>query len=104
MAAAVTNRQRRVPVQRARMVRAAGRALTAVGRPDGAVEIDVVKTYWGVHTTKYMCPVGDQNVEFEIPYFEPSGIPVAGEEATFEPTTKSWSNRQPWPFEMRPQY
>jgi probable rRNA maturation factor len=42
MATAITNRQRRVPVQRTRLARAATRALAAVGRPAGAVEIDVV--------------------------------------------------------------
>ena len=42
MAAAVTNRQRRVPVSVSRLKRAAGRALAAVGRPEGEVEIDVV--------------------------------------------------------------
>ena len=42
MAAAVVNRQRRVAVPAARLARAAGRALAAVGRPAGAVEVLVV--------------------------------------------------------------
>jgi probable rRNA maturation factor len=42
MPAAVDNRQRRVPVAVARLARAAGRALAAVGRPGGAVEVAVV--------------------------------------------------------------
>ena len=40
MAAAVVNRQRRVAVPAARLARAAGRALAAVGRPAGDVEDD----------------------------------------------------------------
>ena len=42
MPAAVENRQRRVPVLTARVARAAGRALAAVGRPAGLVEIAIV--------------------------------------------------------------
>ena len=42
MGAAITNRQRRVPVSPSRLERAAMRALAAVGRPTGEVEIDVV--------------------------------------------------------------
>jgi probable rRNA maturation factor len=42
MAVAITNRQRRLPVPMSRLQRAAGRALAAVGRPAGEVEIDVV--------------------------------------------------------------
>ena len=42
MPAAVENRQRRVPVQTARVARAAGRALAAVGRPAGLIEITLV--------------------------------------------------------------
>ena len=42
MAAAIVNRQRQVPVSARRLARAAARALAAVGRPAGAVEIDIV--------------------------------------------------------------
>ena len=42
MPAAVENRQRRVPIAHARVARAAGRALAALGRPDGLVEITLV--------------------------------------------------------------
>jgi probable rRNA maturation factor len=42
MPAAVENRQRRVPVETARVARAAGRALSALGRPAGLVEIALV--------------------------------------------------------------
>ena len=42
MPAAVDNRQRRVPVAVPRLARAAARALAAVGRPGGAVEVAVV--------------------------------------------------------------
>ena len=42
MAAAVVDRQRRIPVAHARLARAVGRALRAVGRPAGAVEVLVV--------------------------------------------------------------
>jgi probable rRNA maturation factor len=42
MPAAIENRQRRVPVQTARVARAAERALAAVGRPAGLVEIAIV--------------------------------------------------------------
>ena len=42
MPAAIENRQRRVPIHTARVARAAGRALTAVGRPAGLVEIAIV--------------------------------------------------------------
>ena len=42
MPAAVENRQRRVPVETARVARAAGRALAALGRPAGLVEITLV--------------------------------------------------------------
>ena len=42
MPAAIENRQRRVPVDVARLGRAALRALAALGRPAGAVEIAVV--------------------------------------------------------------
>lgn len=42
MPAAVENRQRRVPVQTPRVARAAGRALAALGRPAGLVEITLV--------------------------------------------------------------
>ena len=41
-AAVVDNRQRRVPVAVPRLARAARRALAAVGRPGGAVEVAVV--------------------------------------------------------------
>jgi len=42
MACSVDDRQRRVPVDRARLVRAADRALSAIGRSAGSVEILVV--------------------------------------------------------------
>lgn len=42
MACSIDDRQRRVPVDRQRLVRAAGRALSAVGRTAGSVEILVV--------------------------------------------------------------
>lgn len=42
MPAAVENRQRRVPLETARVARAAGRALSALGRPAGLVEIALV--------------------------------------------------------------
>jgi probable rRNA maturation factor len=42
MPAAVAQRQRRVPVSRRRLARAVDRALTAVGRPAGVVEVAVV--------------------------------------------------------------
>ena len=42
MACAIDDRQRRVAVAGARLRRAAERALTAVGRPGGAVEVTVV--------------------------------------------------------------
>jgi probable rRNA maturation factor len=42
MPAAIENRQRRVPVEIARVSRAAARALAAVGRPAGLVEIAIV--------------------------------------------------------------
>jgi probable rRNA maturation factor len=42
MPAAVENRQRRVPVSVSRLARAAVRALAAVGRPAGTVEVAVV--------------------------------------------------------------
>jgi probable rRNA maturation factor len=42
MAAVVDQRQRRVPVSEARLARAIDRALTAVGRPAGIVEVTVV--------------------------------------------------------------
>jgi len=42
MPAAIDNRQREVPVDVARLARAAGRALSAVGRPAGVVEVAVV--------------------------------------------------------------
>jgi probable rRNA maturation factor len=42
MAAAVDNRQRRVPVSIARLRQAADRALDAVGRPAGLVELTIV--------------------------------------------------------------
>ena len=42
MAVAITNRQRSVRIHRAHIARAAGRALSAVGRPTGDNEIDVV--------------------------------------------------------------
>jgi probable rRNA maturation factor len=42
MPAAVDNRQRRVPVFLPRLARAAARALAAVGRPGGTVEVAVV--------------------------------------------------------------
>jgi probable rRNA maturation factor len=42
MAAVVDQRQRRVPVSRSRLARAVDRALAAVGRPAGVVEIAVV--------------------------------------------------------------
>lgn len=42
MRAAVDNRQRRVPIQVPRLVRAAQRALAAVGRSGGTVEVAIV--------------------------------------------------------------
>ena len=42
MRAAIDNRQRQVPIQVRRVVRAAHRALAAVGRPGGAVEVAIV--------------------------------------------------------------
>jgi probable rRNA maturation factor len=42
MAVLVDNRQTRIPVDRRRLARAAGRALTATGRAGGAVEVAVV--------------------------------------------------------------
>jgi probable rRNA maturation factor len=42
MPAAVENRQRRVRVETARVARAAGRALSALGRPAGLVEVALV--------------------------------------------------------------
>jgi probable rRNA maturation factor len=42
MAAVVDQRQRRIPVSRSRLVRAVDRALSAIGRPAGVVEIAVV--------------------------------------------------------------
>jgi probable rRNA maturation factor len=42
MAAAIANRQTRVPLALPRLTRTAARALAAVGRPAGEVEIDVV--------------------------------------------------------------
>jgi probable rRNA maturation factor len=42
MPAVVDQRQRRVPVSRARLVRAIDRALAAVGRPAGIVEVVIV--------------------------------------------------------------
>ena len=42
MPAAVVNHQREVPVSRRRVARTAARALAAVGRPGGDVEIDLV--------------------------------------------------------------
>ena len=42
MAAVVDSRQRRIPVSRARVARAVDRALSAVGRPAGVVEVAVV--------------------------------------------------------------
>jgi probable rRNA maturation factor len=42
MPAAIEQRQRRVPVSSLRLARAVDRALTAVGRPAGAVEVTVV--------------------------------------------------------------
>ena len=42
MPAAVDNRQRRVPVTVPRLARAAARALAAVGRPGGSLEVAVV--------------------------------------------------------------
>jgi len=42
MSAAIEQRQRRVPVSSLRLARAVDRALTAVGRPAGAVEVTVV--------------------------------------------------------------
>lgn len=42
MACAVDDRQRRVPVDRRRLAHAADRALSAVGRPAGSVEILIV--------------------------------------------------------------
>jgi len=42
MPAAIENRQRRVPVDTTRVARAAGRALAALGRPAGLVEIALV--------------------------------------------------------------
>jgi len=42
MAAVVDQRQRRIPVSRARLARAVDRALSAIGRPAGVVEVAVV--------------------------------------------------------------
>jgi len=42
MPAAIEQRQRRVPVSRTRLARAVDRALAAVGRPAGVVEVAVV--------------------------------------------------------------
>ena len=42
MPAAIEQRQRRVPVSRLRLARAVDRALAAVGRPAGVVEVTVV--------------------------------------------------------------
>ena len=42
MRAAVDNRQRQVPIQVRRLIRAARRALAAVGRPGGTVEVAIV--------------------------------------------------------------
>ena len=42
MSAAIEQRQRRVPVSSLRLARAVDRALTAVGRPAGTVEVTVV--------------------------------------------------------------
>ena len=42
MRAAVDNRQRQVPIQVRRLIRAARRALAAVGRSGGAVEVAIV--------------------------------------------------------------
>ena len=42
MAAAIEDRQRRIPVSAARLRRAVDRALAAVGRPAGVVEVSVV--------------------------------------------------------------
>jgi probable rRNA maturation factor len=42
MAAVVDQRQRRIPVSRSRLARAVDRALSAIGRPAGLVEIAVV--------------------------------------------------------------
>ena len=42
MAVVVDLRQRRIPVSRARLARAVDRALTAVGRPAGLIEVAVV--------------------------------------------------------------
>jgi probable rRNA maturation factor len=42
MPAAIEQRQRRIPVSRARLARAVDRALAAVGRPAGMVEVTVV--------------------------------------------------------------
>jgi probable rRNA maturation factor len=42
MAAVVDQRQRRIPVSRSRLARAVDRALSAIGRPAGVVEVAVV--------------------------------------------------------------
>jgi probable rRNA maturation factor len=42
MPAAIDNRQRRVPIASVRLARAAARALAALGRPGGTVEVAVV--------------------------------------------------------------
>ena len=42
MAVVVDQRQRRIPITRSRLVRAVGRALAALGRPAGVVEVAVV--------------------------------------------------------------
>jgi probable rRNA maturation factor len=42
MPAAIVDRQRRVAIPRARLARAAQRALEALGRPDGAVDLAIV--------------------------------------------------------------
>jgi probable rRNA maturation factor len=42
MPAAIDNRQRRVPIAGRRLARTAARALTAVGRPAGIVEVAIV--------------------------------------------------------------
>ena len=42
MATVVDQRQRRIPVSRVRLARAVDRALAAIGRPAGVVEVAVV--------------------------------------------------------------
>jgi hypothetical protein len=58
---------------------------------DPAVRTPVVKTYWGIKAAKFSCAVGSELVEFDDPYFETTGNPAVGEEATFDPTSLAWA-------------